>query len=95
MADIINELSGLDDASLGAKLGFNDKVKAFRDDLARADKLSGDARKSVVKAIDQMFKPNIYPDELRWKVESAERKEKCKTTPASVVTDAGCDCLGD
>lgn len=91
MADLITELSAMDDAALAAKLGFSDKVKAFRDDLARADKLTGDPRTSVEKALNQMFTPNVYPDELRWKVESAERKAAGKTTPSEIV---GCcsDC---
>lgn len=91
MADIIDELSGMDDAALGAKLGFQDKVKAFRDDLARAQKLSGKPRDKLVKSVESMFVPNVYPDELRWKIEDAECSAKNSTTPASVLKGA-CDC---
>jgi hypothetical protein len=91
VADLIDELSGMDDAALANKLGFADKVKAFRDDLARAGKLAGDPRKKVLDTLDRMFRPSIYPDELHYTVESAERKAAGKTTPSEIVSCCG-DC---
>jgi hypothetical protein len=93
--DIIKNLIGLDDAALSKKLGFADKVAAFKIDLSRADSLTGDARKSVQADLTRMFTPSDYTvSDLGYKVDRAERMAKCdkdKTTPASVL-DGACDC---
>lgn len=88
MADLIDELTALDDKALAVKLGFDDKVKAFRGDLARAAKLEGDGRKKVVNHLTRMFTPQSYAiEDLGYTLDRAEKKGK--TTPAEM---AGCCC---
>jgi hypothetical protein len=87
MADLIDELSGLDDAALAQKLVFDDKVKSFKDDLAKAAKLTGDARAKVVKHLDRMFTPDTW--EIQDLGHTVKRAEKSGTTPSDI---AGCCC---
>lgn len=95
MADLIDELAGMDDAALGAKLGFNDKVSNFRADLKRAQALSGKPREKVESHLKSMFTPHVYTEDLKWRVDDAERLAKGKTSPCSIVQEAGCDCPVD
>lgn len=89
MADLINELAGMDDAALGKKLGFSDKVAAFKLDLERADKLQGDGRKKVLSALARMFSPQSYAiEDLNYTIARAEKP--AKTTPAGLVQACGC-----
>jgi hypothetical protein len=90
MADLIDELLGMDDAALATKLGFNDRVKQFKADLTRASKLQGDGRKKVATTLSKMFTPQSYAvEDLGWQIDSAERKANGKTSPAEI---AGCCC---
>jgi hypothetical protein len=96
MADAINTLLALDDAQLSAKLGYDKRLKDFKDNLSEANKLSGKAREKVVDRLDSMLNPKIYDDDLKWTVESAQRlqaKLDGKTSPESIVADAGCGCV--
>lgn len=95
MADLISETLAKDDAAIAKLLGVDAKVKEFKDSLAEADKLSGDARKRVLNKLQRQLTPHVYPDELKWAVEEEGRKAAGKTTPCSVVRDCGCDVLGD
>lgn len=91
MADIIDELLGMDDAALTAKLGFADRVKSFKMDLERASKLTGDGRTDVASSLTKMFVPSTYAaDDLGWKVDRAEKKAKGKLTPTDLVNECGC-----
>lgn len=90
-SDIIKELIALDDASLATKLGFTDKTKSFREDIARADKLTGKGRDMVVDKLKDMFAPQSYSiDSIGYTVDRAA-KSGDKTTPQSIVD---C-CCGD
>lgn len=94
--DKISQMLKLDDQALAAALGFADKVKSFKDDLTRADKLEPKFRKGVNESLEKMFKPNIWPEDLKYKVDHAEKKQKDPDCdgPADVVTcagDCGCD----
>lgn len=92
MADIIEELSGMDDAALAVKLGFSDKVKSFREDLARAAKLQGKPRAKIEDHLTRMFTPDTYRiDDMKWQLERAEQKAAGKTTPCEIVETCG-DC---
>lgn len=93
MSDTIKELMALDDAALSKKLGFADRVAAFRKDLERANALSGTARANIENDLRKMFAPQTYAiEDLGWKVSREEKKANapCKTTPASVIEDCGC-----
>lgn len=92
MPDLIDELLGMDDAALGKKLGFDDKVKQFKVDLTRAAKLKDDGRKQIVGRLTRMFTPDTYMvGDMSYELERAEKKEQGKTTPESIVN---C-CCGD
>lgn len=89
MADLIEELSGLDDNALSAKLGMADKLKEFKSNLARASKLEGKARAKVVAHLTRTFTPHTYEiEDLSWQIDRAEGKDKCG--PAQLVADCGC-----
>lgn len=93
MADIINELLGMDDEALGEKLGFDDKVKQFKTDLASADALTGKARDKIVRSLQDMFTPRTYAmDDLKWQLEQANQKTKTGCCPQEVVS---CACGDD
>lgn len=94
MADQIKALLALTPEELSAKLGFTKQVEQFQADLAEADKLTGDARKTVETRLDEMITPKIWPGDLHHTVERAKAKEAAKasgkTTPASVL-DGCCE----
>lgn len=95
MPDIIDELAGMDDAALGKKLGYTDKIADFRKDLKEAEGLDDKTRKIAADNIKRMFEPNIYPDEVKWKIKDAVRQTKpktnadcmCENSPASIMDD--------
>lgn len=94
--DKISQMLKLDDQALAKELGFADKVKSFKEDLARADKLEPKFRKGVNESLEKMFQPNIWPEDLKHRVNQAERKQKDPDCggPADVVStcgDCGCD----
>lgn len=93
--DKISQMLKLDDAALAKALGFADKVKSFKEDLTRADKLEPKFRTGVNESLEKMFQPNIWPEDLKYKVDKAERKQKDPDCdgPADVVSCAGdCSC---
>lgn len=94
MPDIIDELSGMDDAALSKKLGYTDKVADFRKDLKEAEGLDDASRKIAADNIKRMFEPNIYPDEVKWKIKDAKRQTAktnaecmCDNSPSSIMDD--------
>lgn len=90
--DMISELVGMDDSALGKKLGFEDQVAAFKLQLARADKLSGEARTKVLSQLTNMFSPSMYSvSDIGYTIDRAEAKAKGKTTPEDITS---C-CCGD
>lgn len=93
MADIIDQLLALDDAALGSKFGFTQKLEAAKEDLKEAATLKGESRAMVVERINSMLTPNIYPDDIGYAVKRAKAKEasKGKTTPTSLAADCGCE----
>jgi hypothetical protein len=76
MADIIDTLNGMDDAALSAKFGFDRKLADIRKQLAEADGLSGDARKSAAEKIDRAVNPTPDEYQIRWAVDDAKRDAK-------------------
>jgi len=90
MADIIDELVGLDDAALAKKLGFEDKVKQFKLDLARAAKLKDKGRAQIAARLTRMFTPDTYlVGDMSYELDRAEKKDQGKTTPSEI---ASCCC---
>lgn len=88
--DTIDSLLSLDDAALGKKLGFADKVTAFKLDLERAKKLDQDGKAKVNAHLAKMFTPDSYRvDDLGWKIDQAEKKAKTGSSPGEI---AGCCC---
>lgn len=95
MADIIDTLAGMDDATLMAKLGFDKKLDKAKSDLAELVKLpAGDARTNAVEKVNNLLNPTIYSDELGWIADSAQRKlakgaaaEMCDCSPSSLDCD--------
>lgn len=88
MTDIIDTLSGMDDAALAAKFGFDKKLDKAKADIAELSKLSGDARTAAAKRVDNVLNPTVYADELGWIASDAKRKAVCNQTAA----EAMCDC---
>lgn len=91
MADIIDELTGMDDAALGAKLGFDKKLADAKEHLGELAALTGEARKIAADRVEHMFTPNIYPDEWGWIARDAKREasrsakdEMLDASPASL-----------
>lgn len=85
------DVKGMSDAELGALFGFPDKIKTFKDHIAEADKLPPKGKKVVEDRLNSMLNPTIYPDEIRWAIDDAKRKDRtgkdelCCCEPASVV----------
>ena len=84
MADAIDRLSEMDDATLLRTLGFQQQVDEFKSALTDAKTLEGDARKKVADELEHQLTPKVWPSELKYSVERAKRKEKGATTPCSV-----------
>jgi hypothetical protein len=92
MADMIDEMLGLGDDELGKKLGLDTELKTFKDNLTRASKLEGDARKKVLRTLVNIFTPQSYAiSDLGYSIDRAEAKAKGKTTPEEITS---C-CCGD
>lgn len=95
MADIIDDLLALDDGALSEKLGLQDRVKTFREDLEKANTLSGDAREKVVRHVNEIFTPKQYAvEDLSWQVKHAAQKAKTGSSPSEIV-GCGCGMPGD
>lgn len=91
-SDMITQLVGMDDTALAKKLGFEDQVAAFKLQMARADKLTGDARTKVLSQLTNMFSPSNYAvSDIGYTIDRAEAKAKGKTTPSDITA---C-CCGD
>lgn len=92
MADIITELKALDDAALGTKLGFTDRVAQFKKDLEAADKLTGKGRDLVVKELTGMFTPSTYRiNDMSYTLKRAETMNNPKSKEcADFVNSCGC-----
>lgn len=94
MADLIDTLSGMDDAALGAKIGLTAQLKEAREGLASMAKLEGKARTEAVDRLEKMFAPHVYPSEFKWIAKDAARaacktaeQEMCDCSPASLCPD--------
>lgn len=89
MADIISELAGLDDGALSTKIGFTAKLKTIKDNLAKADALTGEPRKKIVKDLERGLAPSTYVfEDLEWQIKHAQQKEKTGCSPADVISCA-------
>lgn len=86
----IKTLQGKTDDELQTLLGFKSKIECFREDLATADKLSGKARETVERRLEEMFTPRPYVEDLKYTIESAERQAKRKTGKGEAAY-CGCD----
>lgn len=89
----LETLKGYTDDQLLDVLGFKNKVENFKEQIKKADELKGDARKEVESEIERMFTPHVYPEDLKWKIESAERHAKMKRTGKDEACHCGCDIL--
>lgn len=87
MADIIDDLLGMDDAALMTKLGLNAQLKEARDGLTEMANLTGDARKEAADRVNRMFQPHVYPSEMKWIAKDARRAANKKDAVAAM-----CDC---
>ena len=87
----IKSLVTKSDEELMGLLGYQEKVVEFKKNLKEADSLSGKPREKVEAAVARMFTPNIYPDDLKYTIESAKRAGKsgkealCDCAPSSVL----------
>lgn len=87
--DLIDDLAGMSDADLAKKLGFEDKVKQFKADIAKAAPLSGEPRKKVLAALTRAFTPDTWVvSDIGHTIERATKPEKM--CPAKLVSDCGC-----
>lgn len=92
MTDMIDELLSMSDADLGKKLGQDQELQTFKDNLARAGKLSGDGRAKVLRTLSNIFTPQNYAiNDLGYTIDRAEAKSDGKTTPSDITA---C-CCGD
>lgn len=92
MADLISELAGKSDDELAKVVGFDQKLKSIRENLEKANGLSGEARKKVVKALERGMAPSTFVfEDLDWQIKDAERQEKTGASPSEIVN---C-CCGD
>lgn len=92
MPDIIDELKGLDDAALTAKLGFTRKLAEAREGLDKMAALEGKAREEAASRVQRMFEPNVYPDEFKWIAEDAVRH--AARSAVDEMNDGSPCCLG-
>lgn len=86
----LDKLKSMTDEQLLDVLGYKNKVESFKEDIAKADGLKGEARKKIEADIERMFTPHVYPEDLKWKIEHAERKAK---TGKEEACCCGCDIL--
>lgn len=92
MADLISELVGKSDEDLMKAVGLGSKLKTIRDNLAEADKLSGEERKTVLKSLERKIAPSSYAfEDLEWDIKHAKQKAKTGCSPSEIVS---C-CCGD
>lgn len=74
MADIIDELKGLDDNALLAKLGLSAQLDEAKKGIAAAAALEGDARTIAANRVAKMFEPHVWPGEFKHIAKSAVRQ---------------------
>jgi len=94
MADIIDTLAAMDDASLATKIGQDKALAKFKSDLADAAKLPPVLRKEAAERIDRIVNPTPEPREIGWIVDDLQREARRKgnvkdamedTSPASIM----------
>ena len=96
MADIIDELSGMDDAALAKRMGFDDKLADAKTHIAELSKLTGEARTIAADRLKHQFEPRVYPDEWGWIARDAQREAARKNmTPKDVIMDDSPASLGN
>lgn len=92
MADIIDELTGLDDAALSKRLGFDTKLETVKTALAEAAATEGKVRKQVATRLTEAFTPSTYVfEDIGYTIKRAKQEASGKTTPANLVAGCGCD----
>lgn len=74
----IAELVAMDDTALADVLGFSNKLLQAKEDLAKLATLSGAAREEAEDRISSMLTPNIYPSEISYIYDDAQRRAKSK-----------------
>ena len=96
MADIIDQLSGMDDAALSAKLGLDQKIADARRHLGELAALSGEARKIAADRIQHQFTPNVWTDEWGHIARDAQRQADAKKIKSAkdIMEDGSPSSLG-
>ena len=89
----IEQLKKMSDDDLRELLGYDKKIATFKEDIAKADGLSGDARKIVEDRIESMFTPNIYVEDLKYTIQDAERQAKRKRSGKDEICSCDCNIL--
>jgi hypothetical protein len=84
---VIDELAAMDDKALMAKLGLSTQLEDFKSALKRAKALPDKDQKAISDSLKRQLEPHIYPSELKYQVDRAERKAKGKSD------DGPCGCL--
>jgi hypothetical protein len=83
----IKTLRAMDDAQLLDILGLVNTLNDFKEDLEEADKLSGKAREEVQERINNMLSPRIYPGDLGYAIEDAQRRAKKNQSGKDAMAD--------
>jgi hypothetical protein len=83
----IADLKKKTDAELIELFGYDRKLEDFKEALEEGDKLTGKAREKVEDRINEMLTPRVYPEDLKYTVESAKRSAK---TGKEAMNDCCC-----
>lgn len=81
----------LTDDELYDLFGLKEQLKKAKEALQKMTTLTGKGRKHAEERLKEMFTPNIYPNEFKYILESAERKnmtvaeKKADCSPCSVL----------
>lgn len=87
----LEDLKNKTDAEFYELFGYDRQVAEFKDTLSEAEKLPPKGKEKVEDRLNEMLSPRIYPEDLKYTVESAKRKEQsgkealCDCSPASVL----------
>lgn len=90
MPDIIDQLLGMDDATLSSKIGQDRTLAKFKKDLSEAAQLPPKLRAEAAERIDRAVNPPPSPSEIGWIVDDLQREHRNAGQKGAVaeMTDA-------
>lgn len=76
MADIIDELMGLDDDALVKRIGVDKQIANFRKQLTEMAGFDGKWREEAAERLDRVVNPTPHVQEINWINDDIQREQR-------------------